>query len=141
MFIVQSHHFMDGLIIVSAEYTIIPYIFQALGLKTMKFVRRCSHLLMEQLQSHNRPLGTTNSKHLRLFFVMYHAGHDISRLMEMVWHTSFPFEALALSLPMHDGPATQAVGVPPFYFGFMALQHVSNVLFDSLLFSIHVLVS
>jgi len=44
--------------------------------------------------------------------VTYRAGHDISRLMEMVQCASFPFEALALGSPMRNGPVTQAVGDP-----------------------------
>jgi len=32
-------------------------------------------------------------------------------------------------------------GIPPFYFSFVALQRVSNVPFDFLLFNTHVLVT
>ena len=73
--------------------------------------------------------------------VTYRAGRDISRLTEMVQHTGFPFEARALGSPTRDSPATRAAGIPPLPFSLVALQRVSSLLFDFLLFNIHVLVS
>jgi len=50
--------------------------------------------------------------------VTYRAGHDISRLTEMVRRTGFPFGALALGSPTRNGPVTRAAGDPalPFWF-------------------------